>query len=158
MSSREQFANHDALIAPIHSLIAPIVTDDLRSYGAAASDLGIAKRHERGRWRNNRAESVMQNILCAILFSPEVGSFSVLYFRSSRHFVDFHSGASSPPKTVTKIRSSGLSPYAVPLRCSCRRCSLRAKLPPSPPPEGSPLRLASHAASAFGNHCVRRSR
>jgi len=31
-----------------------LVTDDLRSYGAAASDLGIAKRHERGRWRNNR--------------------------------------------------------------------------------------------------------
>jgi transposase-like protein len=32
-----------------------LVTDDLRSYGAAASDLGISKRHERGRWRNNRA-------------------------------------------------------------------------------------------------------
>jgi hypothetical protein len=47
----------DSLIAPIHSLIAPIVTDDLRSYGAAASDLGIAKRHERGRWRIARAAS-----------------------------------------------------------------------------------------------------
>ena len=34
-----------------------LVTDDLRSYGAAANDLGIAKRHERGRWRNNRAEN-----------------------------------------------------------------------------------------------------
>ena len=29
-----------------------LVTDELRSY-AAASHLGIAKRHERGRWRNN---------------------------------------------------------------------------------------------------------
>jgi putative transposase len=29
-----------------------LVTDDLRSYGAAASHLGIAKRHERGRWRS----------------------------------------------------------------------------------------------------------
>jgi DDE domain len=28
-----------------------LVTDDLRSYAAAASDLGIARRHERGRWR-----------------------------------------------------------------------------------------------------------
>ena len=28
------------------------VTDELRSYAAAASHLGIAKRHERGRWRN----------------------------------------------------------------------------------------------------------
>ena len=34
-----------------------LVTDDLRSCGAAANDLGIAKRHERGRWRNNRAEN-----------------------------------------------------------------------------------------------------
>jgi putative transposase len=31
-----------------------LVTDDLRSYGAAAGHLGIAKRHERGRWRNNQ--------------------------------------------------------------------------------------------------------
>src|SRR5215468_11846159 len=37
-----------------------IVTDDLRSYGAAARDLGISKRHERGRWRNNRAENSHQ--------------------------------------------------------------------------------------------------
>jgi putative transposase len=37
-----------------------LVTDDLRFYGAAASDLGIAKRHERGRWRNNRAENSHQ--------------------------------------------------------------------------------------------------
>jgi transposase-like protein len=37
-----------------------LVTDDLRSYGAAASDLGIAKRYERGRWRNNRAENSHQ--------------------------------------------------------------------------------------------------
>ncbi len=35
-----------------------LVTDDLRSY--SASDLGIAKRHERGRWRNNRAENSHQ--------------------------------------------------------------------------------------------------
>ena len=37
-----------------------LVTDDLRSYGAAASDLGISKRHERGRWRDNRAENSHQ--------------------------------------------------------------------------------------------------
>jgi putative transposase len=33
-----------------------LVTDDLRSYGAAASEPGLANRHDRGRWRNNRAE------------------------------------------------------------------------------------------------------
>ena len=36
-----------------------LVTDDLRSYGAAARDLGIEK-HERGRWKNNRAENSHQ--------------------------------------------------------------------------------------------------
>ena len=34
-----------------------LVTDDLRSYGAAARDLGRENRHERGRWKNNRAEN-----------------------------------------------------------------------------------------------------
>ena len=29
-----------------------IVTDDLRFYGAAARDLGISHRHQRGRWRH----------------------------------------------------------------------------------------------------------
>jgi putative transposase len=37
-----------------------LVTDELRSYAAAASDLGITRRHERGRWRNNRAENSHQ--------------------------------------------------------------------------------------------------
>ena len=36
------------------------ITDDLRSYGAAARDLGIDSRHERGRWKNNRAENSHQ--------------------------------------------------------------------------------------------------
>jgi putative transposase len=37
-----------------------LVTDDLRSYGAAARDLGIESGHERGRWKNNRAENSHQ--------------------------------------------------------------------------------------------------
>src|SRR5208337_2544660 len=37
-----------------------LVTDDLRSYSAAARDLGIECRHERGRWKNNRAENSHQ--------------------------------------------------------------------------------------------------
>jgi putative transposase len=36
------------------------ITDDLRSYAAAAHDLGTSKRHERGRWRNNRVENSHQ--------------------------------------------------------------------------------------------------
>jgi putative transposase len=37
-----------------------LVTDDLPSYSAAARDLGIQRRHERGRWKNNRAENSHQ--------------------------------------------------------------------------------------------------
>jgi putative transposase len=37
-----------------------LVTDDLRSYRAAANELGLAGRHDRGRWRNNRAENSHQ--------------------------------------------------------------------------------------------------
>ena len=36
------------------------VTDDLRSYGAAARALGLERLHERGRWRNIRAENSHQ--------------------------------------------------------------------------------------------------
>ncbi len=37
-----------------------IVTDDLRSYRAAMKSIGIAKRQERDRWLNNRAENSHQ--------------------------------------------------------------------------------------------------
>ena len=34
-----------------------VVTDKLRSYGAAFRDLGLAARHETGQYENNRAEN-----------------------------------------------------------------------------------------------------
>jgi transposase-like protein len=37
-----------------------LITDDLRPYSAAAHELGMSNRHERGRWRNNRAENSHQ--------------------------------------------------------------------------------------------------
>ena len=37
-----------------------LITDDLRSYAAAAHDLGISARHEHGRWKNNRVENSHQ--------------------------------------------------------------------------------------------------
>ena len=37
-----------------------LVTDDLRSYAPAARDLGIEHLHERGWWKNNRAENSHQ--------------------------------------------------------------------------------------------------
>ena len=39
---------------------AQLVTDDLRSYSAAARQLRMDSRHERGHWRNNRAENSLQ--------------------------------------------------------------------------------------------------
>ena len=40
-----------------------IVTDLLRSYGAALKEIGAADRHETGRWLNNRAGFVRTNLL-----------------------------------------------------------------------------------------------
>jgi putative transposase len=37
-----------------------LVTDDLRSYGAAVRELGIERDHERARWKNNSAENSYQ--------------------------------------------------------------------------------------------------
>jgi putative transposase len=37
-----------------------LVTDDLRSYDAAARALGLSRLHERERWKNNRAENSYQ--------------------------------------------------------------------------------------------------
>jgi putative transposase len=37
-----------------------LITDDLRSYSAAAHVLGIEHCHQRGQWRNNRAENSHQ--------------------------------------------------------------------------------------------------
>jgi putative transposase len=37
-----------------------LVTDHLRSYSVAVHVLGIERRHERGRWKNNRAENSHQ--------------------------------------------------------------------------------------------------
>ncbi|MGC2222836.1 MAG: hypothetical protein WA624_10915, partial [Methylocella sp.] len=55
-----------------------LITDDLRSYAAAASDLGIAKRHERGRWCNNRAENSHQPT-CQTALNRDPGSVCKRY-------------------------------------------------------------------------------
>jgi putative transposase len=43
-----------------HGCAEAIVSDRLRSYGAALRDLGIGDRQETGRWSNNRAENSHQ--------------------------------------------------------------------------------------------------
>ena len=39
---------------------ATIVTDKLGSYSSALRELGVAPRHDTGRWKNNRAENSHQ--------------------------------------------------------------------------------------------------
>ena len=41
---------------------AAIVTDKLGSYRSALRELGIAQRHDTGRWNNNRAENSHQSL------------------------------------------------------------------------------------------------
>ncbi len=43
-----------------HGRAEELVTDRLRSYGAALDELGIRERQETGRWENNRAENSHQ--------------------------------------------------------------------------------------------------
>ena len=43
-----------------HGRVEEIVTDRLRSYGAALAELGIRDRQQTGRWANNRAENSHQ--------------------------------------------------------------------------------------------------
>ncbi len=43
-----------------HGHVDEIVTDRLRSYGAAMRELGVSDKHETGRWENNRAENSHQ--------------------------------------------------------------------------------------------------
>ena len=43
-----------------HGAADQIVTDRLRSYGAALRDLGIGDKQQTGRWENNRAENSHQ--------------------------------------------------------------------------------------------------
>jgi putative transposase len=56
--------NKHAALKPMRKLLKKyafvperFVTHDLRSYRAAARDLSIEHLHERGRWKNNRAEN-----------------------------------------------------------------------------------------------------
>ena len=83
-----------------------LITDDLRSYGAAAHDLGISSRHERGRWKNNRAENSHQR--------PDAGSARCNASRARAQRKDFSplTLPSSTPST-SNATSLPLQPIAL---------------------------------------------
>ena len=79
------------------------VTDDLRSYAPAARVLGIECLHERGRWKNNRAENSheptrrrereMQRFKCARSAQKFLSTHAVVYntFNVQRHLTSAQS-------------------------------------------------------------------
>jgi putative transposase len=87
-----------------------LVTDDLRSYGAAARDLGIESRHERGRWKNNRAENSHQGAQDATIqepwLSPEIPLKSCRRFQY--HNVQRHLTSAQTHRT---LRAAAMSAW-----------------------------------------------
>ena len=71
-----------------------LVTDKLRSYGAAMKVVGNADRQETGRWKNNRAENSHPLPGCGLFASHEKGPFrrrerAMQRFRSMRSLQKF---------------------------------------------------------------------
>jgi putative transposase len=101
-----------------------LVTDDLKSYTAAVNDLGIAKRHERGQWRNNRAENshqptrrrerMMQRFKspgsAQRFLSTHAAAYNTLYGIVSvkPFFISIHSSVISQSAAVETIKGSSL--------------------------------------------------
>ena len=90
-----------------------LVTDDLRSYGAAARALGLERLHERGRWRNNRAENShrrrerkMQRFKSARSAQKFLSTHAAVYniFNVQRHLISAQSHRVLRAATMTKWR------------------------------------------------------
>jgi putative transposase len=76
-----------------------LVTDDLRSYGAATVDLGIDHLHDRGRWKNNRAENSHQPTRRRERKMQRFKSAG-----SAQKFLSTHAAAYGTPTEVGSIR------------------------------------------------------
>jgi hypothetical protein len=95
-----------------------LVTDELRSYAAAAGHLGIAKTYEPGQWRNNRAENSHQPT------RPDSESARCRASKVRGQLNDF----SPPTQPLTRLSmSSAISPQH--FRAAAKMCGAR-QLPP----------------------------
>ena len=69
-----------------------IVTDRLRSYGAAMREIGDASRQETGRWLNNRAENAHQPLrrraraMARFRTSKSLQKFAAIHASGHNHF------------------------------------------------------------------------
>jgi hypothetical protein len=86
---------------------AAVVTDKLRSYGAAFAELGLAARHEQGVRMNNRAEVSHQ---CAVASARCSVS-------NQRDRLSTSSPSMPPPRHVQSPAPPHLPPHAAPLPC-----------------------------------------
>ena len=91
-----------------------LVTDDLQIYGAAASALGIARRHERGRWRNNPAENSHQpthegSARCKVskAWDPRKDFSQCM----QQHKIPSTSSAISPQQNAPSLRASAMQTW-----------------------------------------------
>ena len=114
-----------------------LVTDDLRSYRAAALDLGIDHLHDRGRWNNNRAENShqptrrrgrkMQCFKSAGSAQKFLSTHAAVYntFNAQRHLTSAQShrldtapsGASWPRRATRRAPLAYARPCRRPRRC-----------------------------------------
>ena len=95
-----------------------LVTGDLGSYSAAARELGLERRHERGRWKNNRAENShqptrrrerkMQRFKSPGSAQKFLSTHAVVYniFNVQRHLVSAHTHRALRTAAVTTWRTA----------------------------------------------------
>ena len=114
-----------------------LVTDKLRSYGAAKAELGLSARHEQGLRKNNRAENSHQ---------PHGGGSA----RCSASNRPDQLNASCPftPPSKTLSTSSAISHPAARSASSKKKLSGRGELLPQPKPESA---LPIFARAKFGS-------
>jgi hypothetical protein len=114
-----------------------LVTDKLRSYGAAKSEIGLSARHDQGLRANNRAENSHQ--------PTRRRERKMQRFKSpgsAQRFLSIHAAIQTPST------SSAISPPAARSASSETKLSRRGELLPRPEPE---LGLPIFARAKFGS-------
>jgi transposase-like protein len=114
-----------------------LVTDKLRSYGAAKSEIGLSARHDQGLRANNRAENSHQ--------PTRRRERKMQRFKSpgsAQRFLSIHAAIQTPST------SSAISPPAARSVSSEKTLSRRGELLPQPEPE---LGLPIFARAKFGS-------
>ena len=103
-----------------------IVTDRLRSYGAALRELGISDRQETGRWTNNRAENSHQPFR-----RRERAMLRFRRMRTLQKFASVHASVTSTRNAPSPADRTS-RPTASPLSLSGAICALHKRKTPCP--------------------------